>query len=53
MRQLRLEWLFRLAVEPRRLWRRYAKHNPRFAALVALQLLGRRGADGTDHGGTP
>ncbi len=33
-----LEWLFRLAVEPRRLWRRYFKHNPRFLALAALQL---------------
>lgn len=34
-----LEWLFRLATEPRRLWRRYATHNPRFAALFACQLL--------------
>lgn len=25
-----LEWLFRLAVEPRRLWRRYAVNNPGF-----------------------
>jgi N-acetylglucosaminyldiphosphoundecaprenol N-acetyl-beta-D-mannosaminyltransferase len=25
-----LEWLFRLAVEPRRLWRRYLTNNPRF-----------------------
>ena len=23
------EWLFRLAVEPRRLWRRYLTNNPR------------------------
>lgn len=36
-----LEWLFRLATEPRRLWKRYLKHNPRFVALFALQLLGR------------
>jgi N-acetylglucosaminyldiphosphoundecaprenol N-acetyl-beta-D-mannosaminyltransferase len=35
-----LEWLFRLATEPRRLWKRYLKHNPRFVALFALQLLG-------------
>jgi N-acetylglucosaminyldiphosphoundecaprenol N-acetyl-beta-D-mannosaminyltransferase len=34
-----LEWLFRLAMEPRRLWRRYAKHNPRFLGLLAAQLL--------------
>ena len=37
-----LEWLFRLLMEPRRLWRRYAKHNPRFVGLFALQALGVR-----------
>ncbi len=37
-----LEWLFRLFMEPRRLWRRYARHNPRFVALFALQMLGLR-----------
>jgi N-acetylglucosaminyldiphosphoundecaprenol N-acetyl-beta-D-mannosaminyltransferase len=37
-----LEWAFRLATEPRRLWRRYLKHNPRFAALFAVQLLDHR-----------
>jgi len=35
-----LEWLFRFATEPRRLWKRYLKHNPRFVVLFALQLLG-------------
>jgi N-acetylglucosaminyldiphosphoundecaprenol N-acetyl-beta-D-mannosaminyltransferase len=30
-----LEWLFRLAVEPRRLWRRYLSNNPRFVIEVA------------------
>lgn len=34
-----LEWAFRMATEPRRLWRRYAVHNPRFVALLARQLL--------------
>jgi N-acetylglucosaminyldiphosphoundecaprenol N-acetyl-beta-D-mannosaminyltransferase len=34
-----LEWLFRLLSEPRRLWRRYLLQNPRFVALVALQML--------------
>jgi N-acetylglucosaminyldiphosphoundecaprenol N-acetyl-beta-D-mannosaminyltransferase len=29
-----LEWLFRLAVEPRRLWRRYLSNNPRFILQV-------------------
>ena len=35
-----LEWLFRLLMDPRRLWKRYARHNPRFVALFLLQLLG-------------
>lgn len=39
---LGLEWLFRLAMEPRRLWRRYLKHNPRFLGLLGLQLMGLR-----------
>jgi N-acetylglucosaminyldiphosphoundecaprenol N-acetyl-beta-D-mannosaminyltransferase len=37
-----LEWAFRLAMEPRRLWKRYLKHNPRFVGLFLLQLLGLR-----------
>jgi N-acetylglucosaminyldiphosphoundecaprenol N-acetyl-beta-D-mannosaminyltransferase len=35
-----LEWLFRLASEPRRLWRRYLVNNPAFLLLAALQLAG-------------
>ncbi len=35
-----LEWLFRLVTEPRRLWRRYLYHNPRFVGLFAIQLAG-------------
>ncbi len=35
-----LEWMFRLLMDPRRLWKRYAKHNPRFVALFLRQLLG-------------
>lgn len=35
-----LEWLFRLCVEPRRLWKRYLLHNPRFVILSILELLG-------------
>jgi N-acetylglucosaminyldiphosphoundecaprenol N-acetyl-beta-D-mannosaminyltransferase len=34
-----LEWLFRLASEPRRLWRRYSEY-PLFVVLVVLQTLG-------------
>lgn len=43
MMPLGLEWLFRLCTEPRRLWKRYLKHNPRYVVLLALQLLGRKG----------
>jgi len=35
-----LEWAFRLAHEPRRLWRRYVLLNPAYVALTALQFLG-------------
>jgi N-acetylglucosaminyldiphosphoundecaprenol N-acetyl-beta-D-mannosaminyltransferase len=34
-----LEWIFRFAIEPRRLAKRYLKHNPRFVGLMLLQLL--------------
>ena len=40
MMPLGMEWLFRLVTEPRRLWKRYLKQNPRFVVLFALQLLG-------------
>ncbi len=42
MQRAGLEWLFRLLTEPRRLWRRYARHNPRFIILALMQLLGLR-----------
>jgi N-acetylglucosaminyldiphosphoundecaprenol N-acetyl-beta-D-mannosaminyltransferase len=42
VQRLGLEWLFRLAHEPRRLWRRYLYRNPRFIALFAAQLLRER-----------
>jgi len=37
-----LEWAFRLAQEPRRLWRRYLTTNVRFLVLVAGALARRR-----------
>ncbi len=37
-----LEWAFRLACEPRRLWRRYLINNPLFVWRVAQQVLGVR-----------
>jgi N-acetylglucosaminyldiphosphoundecaprenol N-acetyl-beta-D-mannosaminyltransferase len=36
---LGLEWLFRLVTEPRRLWRRYLRQNPRFVYLLLKQLV--------------
>lgn len=42
MRTAGLEWLFRLAVEPRRLWRRYAVTNSRFLYLLVREEIGAR-----------
>jgi N-acetylglucosaminyldiphosphoundecaprenol N-acetyl-beta-D-mannosaminyltransferase len=39
MQKLGLEWLFRLSREPRRLWRRYVIHNPRFILFFTWQRL--------------
>jgi UDP-N-acetyl-D-mannosaminuronic acid transferase (WecB/TagA/CpsF family) len=39
VRRLRLEWAFRLAQEPGRLWRRYVLGNPAFLARVFAQKL--------------
>jgi len=46
MQRMGLEWLYRLAHEPRRLWRRYLRYNPRFISGFVRQytrsrLLGR------------
>ncbi|HXB15329.1 MAG TPA: WecB/TagA/CpsF family glycosyltransferase [Solirubrobacteraceae bacterium] len=37
MQRAGLEWAYRLSREPRRLWRRYARYNPRFVAAFAAQ----------------
>jgi N-acetylglucosaminyldiphosphoundecaprenol N-acetyl-beta-D-mannosaminyltransferase len=37
-----LEWAYRLAKEPRRLWRRYLRYNPRFVFAFARQLIEHR-----------
>jgi N-acetylglucosaminyldiphosphoundecaprenol N-acetyl-beta-D-mannosaminyltransferase len=42
MQNAGFEWIFRLTTEPRRLWRRYLRHNPRFAFLAMKQILGAR-----------
>ncbi len=38
MQRAGLEWLFRLATEPRRLGPRYLKQNPQFLVLFSLEL---------------
>jgi N-acetylglucosaminyldiphosphoundecaprenol N-acetyl-beta-D-mannosaminyltransferase len=42
MQRFGLEWLFRLVTEPRRLWSRYLRQNPRFVVLFGRQLLSER-----------
>jgi N-acetylglucosaminyldiphosphoundecaprenol N-acetyl-beta-D-mannosaminyltransferase len=42
MQRAGLEWLFRLAQEPRRLWRRYLRYNPRFVVGFVRQYLKHR-----------
>jgi N-acetylglucosaminyldiphosphoundecaprenol N-acetyl-beta-D-mannosaminyltransferase len=37
-----LEWIFRLAIEPQRMWRRYLLGNPVFVSRVVAQARGRR-----------
>jgi N-acetylglucosaminyldiphosphoundecaprenol N-acetyl-beta-D-mannosaminyltransferase len=42
MQSLGLEWTYRLSREPRRLWRRYARYNPRFVVGFARQYARQR-----------
>jgi N-acetylglucosaminyldiphosphoundecaprenol N-acetyl-beta-D-mannosaminyltransferase len=42
MQRSGLEWSYRLAREPRRLWRRYVRYNPRFVAAFLRQYAGHR-----------
>jgi len=39
MRENGMEWLFRLLLEPRRLWRRYLVYNTRFIIWLLLEAL--------------
>ena len=39
MQRAGLEWSYRLAREPRRLWPRYARYNPRFIAGFTRQYV--------------
>jgi N-acetylglucosaminyldiphosphoundecaprenol N-acetyl-beta-D-mannosaminyltransferase len=42
MQHAGLEWLFRLMVEPKRLWKRYLVGNATFCALIARQYFTRK-----------
>ena len=42
MQKSGLEWLFRLFMEPKRLWKRYFKHNPRFVLFFLMQWIASR-----------
>ncbi|RDJ26980.1 glycosyltransferase [Bosea caraganae] len=45
VRQMRLEWLYRLWLEPGRLWRRYVLGNPAFLLrMLRIRYFGRRSA---------
>lgn len=48
MQRAGLEWLFRLVMEPKRLWRRYMFLNPLYLILLALQLFRIYEIDSTD-----
>jgi N-acetylglucosaminyldiphosphoundecaprenol N-acetyl-beta-D-mannosaminyltransferase len=56
LRRVGLDWLFRLAVEPRRLWRRYLVGNSSFVWLLARERFAgspsRRGKSATIPNGT-
>jgi N-acetylglucosaminyldiphosphoundecaprenol N-acetyl-beta-D-mannosaminyltransferase len=39
MQRFGLEWLFRFATEPRRLWKRYLYNNPAFLFLIFQQFV--------------
>ena len=51
MQRAGLEWLFRLASEPRRLWRRYLIGNVVFMRLAGRELLKRRARGVAKAGG--
>jgi alpha-1,3-mannosyltransferase len=41
MRRLRMEWVYRLALEPRRLWRRYVLGNSKFICRLIVARMSR------------
>ena len=53
MRHSGLEWLFRLASEPRRLWKRYLVNNPAFISLALQEIWRARFANRVGVGAQP
>ena len=51
MQRLGLEWFYRLAQEPRRMWKRYMGTNVQFAVLLAREILFRRKPAGIAEAG--
>ncbi len=42
MQGIGLEWLFRMIMEPRRLWKRYFSTNPRFLYLITREMVNKK-----------
>jgi N-acetylglucosaminyldiphosphoundecaprenol N-acetyl-beta-D-mannosaminyltransferase len=49
MQRIGLEWVYRLAHEPRRLWKRYARYNPLFVAGFVRQWARHRALQASGH----
>jgi N-acetylglucosaminyldiphosphoundecaprenol N-acetyl-beta-D-mannosaminyltransferase len=52
MQRRGLEWLFRLATEPRRLWKRYLITNTQYLARLTGALLTPRARRNSSRGAT-
>jgi N-acetylglucosaminyldiphosphoundecaprenol N-acetyl-beta-D-mannosaminyltransferase len=48
MIMLGMEWLYRLIVEPRRMWRRYLIGNPKFMWVILMEKIHNRGSTSGD-----
>lgn len=46
MQKIGMQWLYRVVLNPKKLWWRYLKTNPRFALLILRQLWNAKGSTG-------
>ena len=46
MQKIGMQWLYRVVLNPKKLWWRYLKTNPRFALLILRQLWNAKGSAG-------